>query len=176
MSSLTLIIAIFCFAIIVIIALTLLSRRGGGIAGHGINDDLLKSLEKKDPLWNKETLMDAVKGTFDVLKKSYETKKSDVDNDVMTINIYRDLFSKMIPNMEKLSFIKHASLKDTEIIRIEAHKTEGRNSFTVKLTIEGNLPEGEKPSVYWTFVRSSKKWLLSEISEDPVQAGFYNHA
>jgi hypothetical protein len=172
MSNQIIIIAVFGIAIAVIIFLTLLSRRGT-ILGTGINDDLFAHLEKRDPLWKKDAVMDAVKGTFEVLKKSYETKKSDVDTDVMTINIYRDLFSKMIPNMGKLSFIKAVSLKNLEIIRVDASKTESNNAFTVKLNIEGELPEGDKPPIYWTFVRSSKKWLLSEIAEEPVHAGVF---
>jgi hypothetical protein len=173
MSSTLLIIVIFCFAIALIAVLTILSKRGAGGSGSSISDEVFKNLEKKDPLWKKETVLDAVKSTFDVLKRSYETKMSDVDTDVMTINIYRDLFSKMIPNMEKLSFIKSTGLTNMEVIRIEAHRTDSRNAFTVKLHIEGELPPGERPSIYWTFIRASNKWLLSEISDVPVEGGFF---
>jgi hypothetical protein len=93
---------------------------------------------------------------------------------MMTINIYRDLFKNVMPNLEKLAFIKQTTLKNAEIIQVVANnRVENQNSFTVKLHLE--VEQADDPSkMYWTFIKVSNKWLLSEIGQSPVTPGFFH--
>jgi soluble cytochrome b562 len=160
-------------AVAVIIILTMVSRS----SGHSdITDDQLKRLEKADPMWKKETMLGTVQNTFDTLKKSYETRKSEVQTDMLTINIYRDLFKNVMPNLEKLAFIKQTSLKNAEIIQVVSNpKVESQNSFTVKMHLDGSAEE-DPTMMFWTFIKVSNKWLLSEISQNPVNPGFFHRS
>ncbi|MDQ7823402.1 MAG: hypothetical protein RDV48_11450 [Candidatus Eremiobacteraeota bacterium] len=172
MSDPKLLIIIGAVVVIVIVVAVLLSRKGGG-SPRAIPESVFQSLEKKHQVWKKETMLDAVKTTFEILKKNFENRRSQVDTDVMTINIYRDLFSNVIPKIDKLTFIKYATLEGAEIVRIMTARDENRNSFTVKLELQGEVPPDISKSIYWTFIRSANKWLLSEMHEDPVQPGYF---
>lgn len=157
-------------AVAVIIILAIKSKDTGHVE---VTDDQLKRLEKVEPLWKKETILQTVKSTFDILKKSYETRKSEVQTDMMTINIYRDLFKNVMPNLEKLAFIKQTTLKNAEIIQVVTNnRVENQNSFTVKLHLESE-EAGNTEQMYWTFIKVSNKWLLSEIGHNPVTPGFF---
>ncbi|GEM_PF-1928232 len=176
MDALTLVIVAVAAVVIIVIMVIILSKaKRGDEHGAKITDEKLKRLEKADPLWKKENMLGAVQNTFDILKRSYETKKSEVQTDMMTINIYRDLFKNVMPNLEKLAFIKQTTLKNAEIIQVvENPRVENQNSFTVKLHLEGENA-GSETLMFWTFIKVSNKWLLSEISQNPVAPGFYQH-
>jgi hypothetical protein len=159
--------------IVVVIILLNLSSRGGLTKGH-ISDSLLLGLERNDPLWKKQTMLDAVGQTFDTLKKSYESRTSEVQTDIMTINIYRDLFKNVIPNLEKLEFIRHTSLKKAEIIQVVTHRIDTHNSFSVRLSLEPDTDNKDLPdAVHWTFIKAGTKWLLSDISEEAIPSGYF---
>lgn len=138
-----------------------------------LTDKFISKLSEKEPIWDKAGMVSVVKDTYEVLKKSYDKRKSDVQPDVMTINIYRELFNKVVPNLEKLSFIEFADIKEIEIIQIRDHRDETRKSFSVKISLSGQLPPDEPPFIYWTFVYVNKKWLLSDISKETIKKGYY---
>jgi hypothetical protein len=167
------VILIAVLVITVVIVYLSIGPRKGLTHGH-ISDGLLHQLEQEEHLWNKETMIGAVKSTFDVLKKSYETKSSDVQADIMTINIYRDLFKNVVPNLEKLEFIRHTNLKKAEIIQVVTHRQDQQNSFSVKLSLQATDETKDLPqAVFWTFIKTSNKWLLSDISEEPLPTGYF---
>ncbi len=172
--------------VIIFVCYVLLKKSSPG--GGKISEGLYRHLAKKEPLWKKETILESVATTFDILKKSYDTKKSQVHADVMTVNIYRDLFKNVMPNLKRLAFVESATLKSMEIVQVRTHPIENRNGFTVRLDIEreqkeaqpqegaaqeGSQKEEEKPPIYWTFIKVSNKWLLSEMTADPVPEGYF---
>lgn len=171
----TIIVVLIFFAAIVIIGVLFLVFRGKGGGRKPVTDDLLKGLEKQDPLWKKETMLDTVRSTFDVLKKSYDTKKSHVQSDMMTVNIYRDLFKNIMPNLKKLAFIERMNIKNLEITQVSTHRDESRNSFTARIEMEGEAQQEHKTHIFWTFIKVGNKWLLSEVHEDHVPAGYFPH-
>ncbi|MGV8118703.1 MAG: hypothetical protein AB2L14_02960 [Candidatus Xenobiia bacterium LiM19] len=174
MDASTLVIVAVAAAVIAVAVIIILAMKSKDSGHAEVTDEQLKRLEKVDPLWKKETILQTVQSTFDILKKSYETRKSEVQTDMMTINIYRDLFKNVMPNLEKLAFIKQTTLKNAEIIQVVANnRVENQNSFTVKLHLE--VEQADDPSkMYWTFIKVSNKWLLSEIGQNPVTPGFFH--
>ncbi|MHC9543501.1 MAG: hypothetical protein AB9903_28655 [Vulcanimicrobiota bacterium] len=173
MDASTLVIAAVAAAVIAVAVIIILAMKGKDSGHVEVTDEQLKRLEKVDQLWKKETVLQTVQSTFDILKKSYETRKSEVQTDMMTINIYRDLFKNVMPNLEKLAFIKQTTLKNAEIIQVVANnRVENQNSFTVKLHLESEQA-GDAEQMYWTFIKVSNKWLLSEIGQGPVTPGFF---
>jgi len=166
--------AIVGAAVLIVVIIMVLNFSSRRIPQGKISDGLLSGLERHDPLWKKQTMLDAVSMTFDVLKKSYESRKSEVQTDIMTINIYRDLFKNVIPNLEKLEFIQHTGLKKAEIIQVVTHKIDSHNSFSVRLTLEPDADTRDLPeAVYWTFIKSGTKWLLSDISDEALPGGYF---
>lgn len=173
MDASTLVIVAVAAAVIAVAVIIILAMKSKDSGQAEVTDEQLKRLEKVDQLWKKETILQTVQSTFDILKKSYETRKSEVQTDMMTINIYRDLFKNVMPNLEKLAFIKQTTLKNAEIIQVVANnRVENQNSFTVKLHLESEQA-GDAEQMYWTFIKASNKWLLSEIGQGPVTPGFF---
>lgn len=163
--------------LITAIVLLVLRRKGRRLFAYNkINDQLFKKLAQKSPVWEKSKMIEAVYQIYEILRKAYNQKATELEENVITVNLYQEIFKSTESVLKNLSLVARIQVKNVEIVKIVNTKKFSKGGFDYFIArLEYFTENSTEPKYfYWKLSRRKNNWLLSSIlTEPPDEEGYF---